>query len=220
MKKLVLTLCTLIYAVSSTAQSNDFSTSFRSIYDACLKARSSLSDGIGSPSEMKQACKNFNAVKWSMLKLQSIDVKNEVPMDNHLVFLPNFFSDLIKDHLIYKKAAWYQQQAEGDDNLRGYSDVKITTRAVKAKSSVTYRIQSSGTLEIAVVSETNGLVSWLITVESSEKKSIMYKDNKKEYKGTPSRFKRIKLPQGVCFVTIKITNTTSKASSYAIITNN
>ncbi len=218
MKKLLLIICCL-NSFSAFAQTNgNVNADFDRILGACKEARSSLSNGEGSPKELKQACASFNSVKWNVLTLQDIDTNNEVGLNGHFVFLPNFWNDWITNHKVYKKAIEYQKKANSDSQRRGSSDaVMIVTKAIKAKASVKYGIKAYGTHDVAIVSEVNGLVSWKITVIGPNKKYIVYKDNDDEYRGLPYRSKRIQLPSGVCSIIIEITNTTNKNSSYAII---
>lgn len=218
MKKFIVLLYFSAQIICSYAQSDGYSVAFRKIYAACLSARSSLSDGLGSPDEMKQAYSSFGDVKWAALKLWPIDVKKEKSINGHFVFLPEYFNSLIVKHQIYAKAEEYQKEAERSTKTRG-SEVMITTKAICKKSTVKYMMRATGTLEIGVVSEVDGLVSWKITVKAADGKITTYKDNQNEYKGMPSREKRIELSGGISVITIELTNTTASDKSYAIIVN-
>jgi hypothetical protein len=167
---------------------------------------------------MKQACTTFGNVKWAVLKLWPVDVKNETSVNGHLVFLPEYFNSLITQHQIYKKAEEYQKQAERSSKTRG-SEVMIATKTIRKKSTVKYMIRATGTLELGVVSEVDGLVSWKIFVKSSDGRISTYKDNQNEYKGMASRKKKIELGRGMSIITMEITNTTATDRSYAIIVN-
>lgn len=218
MKKLLLLLLIVIQASILEAQNERYSIPFDKIYTACLSARFSLSGGLGSPDEMKKASYAFDNVKWSVLKLQSVDSQKETSINGHMVFVPTYFKDLIFKHKVYMKAEEYMREAERSSRTRG-SEVQITTRAIQGKSTSIYAVRATSTLEIGVVSEVNGFVSWKITIKSPSGQTTTYKDNQNEYKGMPSRRKIIHLGNGISTVILELTNTTDRAKSYAIIVN-
>lgn len=91
-----------VYTVS-LGQSKEFI----SVYHACRKAQSSMSDNEGSKDEIQDALKLIKQVDWSSLILQDDDVKGEADMKGHMVFSTPFFAELCKGDKVYKKAREY-----------------------------------------------------------------------------------------------------------------
>lgn len=94
-------LCSAIFA-----QSNDF----KQVYNACIKAQSSMSGGEGSKSEINEAVELLAKAKWSTLILQGVSAKGEADMKGHMVFTPAFLAECAKGRTVFKKAKEYADE--------------------------------------------------------------------------------------------------------------
>lgn len=91
-------LCSI--CVAAFGQSKEFENVFR----ACTLAQSSMCDGIGSQSEIKEACSLLTSTDWSPLILQQDSKNAEAAMKNHMVFSPEFLKDVADNRKVYKKS--------------------------------------------------------------------------------------------------------------------
>lgn len=203
-------LCSV--CVGAFGQSKEFENVFR----ACTLAQSSMSDGIGSQSEIKEACNLLTSTDWSPLILQQDSKNAEASMKNHMVFSPEFLKDVADNRKVYKKA---KQYAEEQNSQQRGGNVQLCTKCIKAKQKMTYYIRGNGKLiNIAAVAEVNGLINLSVIVKDSKGKETPYKINSDEYKGASTRrLPTISLPKGYSYVYITIENKTDKNKSVAII---
>lgn len=203
-------LCSI--CVGAMGQSKEFENVFR----ACTLAQSSMSDGVGSQSEIKEACDLLTSTDWSPLILQQDSKNAEAAMKNHMVFSPEFLKDVVDNHKVYKKAKEYAEQQ--DAQQRGGS-VQLCTKCIKAKQKMTYYIRGNGKpINIAAVAEVNGLINLSVIVKDGKGQETPYKINSDEYKGASTRrLPTINLPKGYSYVYITIENKSDKDKSVAII---
>ena len=212
MKKIlhVILLCGI--CVGAFGQSKEFENVFR----ACTLAQSSMSDGVGSQSEIKEACSLLTSTDWSPLILQRDGKNAEAAMKNHMVFSPEFLKDVADNRKVYKKAKQYAEEQNAQQ--RG-GNVQLCTKCIKAKQKMTYYIRGNGKpICIAAVAEVNGLINLSAIVKDSLGKETPYKINSDEYKGASARrLPTINLPKGYSYVYITIENKSDKDKSVAII---
>lgn len=203
-------LCSI--CVGAFGQSKEFENVFR----ACTLAQSSMSDGVGSQSEIKEACSLLTSTDWSPLILQQESKNAEAAMKNHMVFSPKFLKDVADNRKVYKKAKQYAEEQNAQQ--RG-GNVQLCTKCIKAKQKMTYYIRfSAKPINIAAVAEVNGLINLSAIVKDSKGKETPYKINSDEYKGASTRrLPTINLPKGYSYVYITIENKTDKDKSVAII---
>ena len=203
-------LCSI--CVSAFGQSKEFENVFR----ACTLAQSSMSDGVGSQSEIKEACSLLTSTEWSPLILQQDSKNAEASMKNHMVFSPEFLKDVAENRKVYKKAKQYAEEQMAQQ--RGGS-VQLCTKCIKAKQKMTYYIRGNGKpINIAAVAEVNGLINLSVIVKDSKGKETPYKINSDEFKGASTRrLPTIILPKGYSYVHITIENKSDKDKSVAII---
>jgi len=203
-------LCSI--CVGAMGQSKEFENVFR----ACTLAQSSMSDGVGSQSEIKEACSLLTSTEWSPLILQQDSKNAEAAMKNHMVFSPEFLKDVADNRKVYKKAKQYAEEQMAQQ--RGGS-VQLCTKCIKAKQKMTYYIRGNGLpINIAAVSEVNGLINLSAIVKDGKGQETPYKINSDEYKGASTRrLPTINLPKGYLYVYITIENKSDKDKSVAII---
>ena len=203
-------LCSI--CVGAFGQSKEFENVFR----ACTLAQSSMSDGVGSQSEIKEACDLLTSTDWSPLILQQDSKNAEATMKNHMVFSPEFLKDVAENRKVYKKAKQYAEEQIAQQ--RGGS-VQLCTKCIKAKQKMTYYIRGNGKpINIAAVAEVNGLINLSVIVKDGKGQETPYKINSDEFKGASTRrLPTINLPKGYSYVYITIENKSDKDKSVAII---
>lgn len=212
MKRIIHLILLCSICVDAFGQSKEFENVFR----ACTLAQSSMSDGIGSQLEIKEACSLLTSTDWSPLILQKNSKNAEATMKNHMVFSPEFFKDVADNRKVYKKA---QKYAEEQNAQQRGGNVQLCTKCIKAKQKMTYYIRGNGnSINIAAVAEVNGLINLSVIVKDSKGKETPYKINSDENKGSSTRrMPTINLPKGYSYVYITIENKTDKDKSVAII---
>lgn len=213
MKRLLQFILLCSICVSAFGQSREFENVFR----ACTLAQSSMSDGIGSHSEIKEACDLLTSTEWAPLILQQDNNKSEAAMKNHMVFSLEFLKEVVVSHKVYKQA---KQYAEKQNASQRGGNVKLCTKCIKAKQKMTYYIRGEGKpINIAAVAEVNGLINLGVVVKDDKGKETPYKINSDEYKGASSRrLMAINVPKGYnTRIYITIENKTNKDKSVAII---
>lgn len=212
MKRLLHLILLCSICVGAFGQSKEFENVLR----ACTLAQSSMSDGVGSQSEIKEACSLLTSTDWSPLILQQESKNAEASMKNHMVFSPKFLKDVADNRKVYKKAKQYAEEQNAQQ--RG-GNVQLCTKCIKAKQKMTYYIRGNGKpINIAAVAEVNGLINLSAIVKDSKGKETPYKINSDEYRGASTRrLPTINLPKGYSYVYITIENKTDKDKSVAII---
>ncbi len=213
MKQLVLiSFCSLL-SIISYAQSEDF----HKVYEACRLAQSSMSLGEGSQNEIEEAASLLTSLRWAPLILQEVDIKHEASIKNHLVFSPEFLSDVAKKRSVYKRAKKYANEQIATQ--RG-GNVKLCTKCIKGEGRVVYAMRHrGGSFNIAAVAEVNGLINLSVIVKDTNgNESKPYKISSEEFKGASFRkLENIQVPKGNSKVYISIDNKSKKDRSVAII---
>lgn len=212
MKKILHLILFCSICVGAFGQSKEFENVFR----ACTLAQTSMSDGVGSQLEIKEACSLLTSTDWSPLILQQDSKSGEAAMKNHMVFSPKFLKDVADNRKVYKKAKQYAEEQNAQQ--RG-GNVQLCTKCIKAKQKMTYYIRfSSKPINIAAVAEVNGLINLSVVVKDGKGKETPYKINSDEYRGASARrLPTINLPKGYSYVYITIENKTDRDKSVAII---
>ena len=214
MKRILIILFSSICSIVSYAQSEDFN----KVFEACKLAQTSMSYGAGSKNEIEEAATLLTTLRWAPLILQVVDIKHEASIKNHLVFSPEFLSDVAKERRgVYKRAKKYAD--EQVSSQRG-GDVKLCTKCIKGEGKVVYAIRHrGGYFNIAAVAEVNGLINLSVIVKDEKgNESKPYKINSEEFKG--ARFRKIEMipiPKGNSKVYITIENKCKEDKSVAII---
>lgn len=215
MKYIVAIVSLFICCTCVCAQNADFD----KVYNACLLAQSSVNREV-SNNEVRDAYNLLKEAKWSFLILQGINTDNEVELDSsNMVFSLDYLAKYIENpRLAAQKAKQYAQEEEFNVTKRG-AEVQLCTKCIKPGKSVTYGIRHLSTpLQVAVVSEVNGLMNLSVTVKNKNIQDTTYKDISNEFKGTPSRkLGPFVMPEGTSDVYITIENKYSKPRSVAII---
>lgn len=215
MKNRITTLIIGCMLCSTTfAQSNNF----KQVYNACVKAQSSMSGGEGSKSEINEAVELLSKAKRSTLILQGVSTKGEADIKGHMVFTPAFLAECAKGRTVFKKAKKYAEQEASEE--RGDNKTQLCTKCVAGKSTVKYGLRwNDKMLHVGAVAEVNGKINVFVEVKDPKgRMSGPYKVSSKEFNGDSKRLlDPIKMPGGMCEVYITIENKHRKAKSVAII---
>ena len=213
MKKLILILFSSVFSIVSYAQSEDFN----KVYEACKLAQTSMSFVFGSQNEIEEAASLLTTLRWAPLILQEVDIKHEASMKNHMVFSPEYLSDVAKNGKVRKLAKKYAEEQVASQ--RG-GDVKLCTKCIKGEGEVVYAMRHrGGSFNVAVVAEVNGLINLSVMVKDEKgNESKPYKINSEEFKGASCRkLENIQIPKGNSKVYITIENKSKEDKSIAII---
>lgn len=213
MKRLSLILFYILLCYLSYAQSNDFN----KVVEACILAQNSMNFGEGSQNEIEEAASLLTSLAWTPLILQEVDIKNEASIKNHLVFSPEFLSDLAKNEKVKK---WAKKYAEEQIAAERGGEVKLCTKCIKREGTVIYSIRHrGGNFNIATVAESNGLFNLSVVVKDANgNESSPYKINSEEFKGASVRkLENIPVPKGNSKVIIYLENKSVGDKSVAII---
>ena len=213
MRRLLFLLLCSLFGTFTYAQSDDFN----KVYEACKLAQSSMSFGLGSQNEIEEAAALLITLDWAPLILQEVDIKDEASIKNHLVFSPEFLTDVAKNRSVYKMAKKY---AEEQVSAQRGGDVKLCTKCIKKGSKVVYAIRHrGGSFNVGAVAEVNGFINLSVVVKDADgNESKPYKINSEEFKGASSRkLDNIPIPPGNSKVYISIENKTNEDKSVAII---
>ncbi|MBP3408426.1 MAG: hypothetical protein J6K83_04690 [Bacteroidaceae bacterium] len=176
-----------------------------------------MSLGEGSQNEIVEAASLLTSLRWAPLILQEFDIKHEASMKNHLVFSPEFLSDVAKKRSVYKRAKEYAKEQIATQ--RG-GDVKLCTKCIKGEGKVIYAMRHrGGSFNVAAVAEVNGLINLSVIVKDTNgNESKPYKTSSEEFKGASFRkLENIQVPKGNSKVYISIENKSKKDRSVAII---
>lgn len=216
MKKLFFLLASIVLCLNVMAQSKDFT----QVYEACMLAQKAMDKGLGSNAEIAEASLKLDKANWTYLKLFADDIKGEAPFGKKtMVFTPEYLKNFNEDKkLVYKKAREYAE--EKASSMRGENKVKLCTKCIGGKKSVTYKIRQEGrTLDVAAVAEVNGRINLSVVVmDENGKKSEPNKDHSDEFKGAKSRRIHVEnMPKGNNTIFITIENKYNKARSVAIL---
>lgn len=213
MRRIVLISFCSLFSIISYAQSEDF----HKVYEACKLAQSSMSFGEGSQNEIEEAASLLTSLGWAPLILQEVDVKHEASIKNHLVFSPEFLSDVAKERSVYKRAKKY---AEEQVSAQRGGDVKLCTKCIKGEGKVVYAMRHrGGSFNVAAVAEVNGLINLSVIVKDANgNESRPYKISSEEFKGANYRkLENIPVPKGNSKIYISIDNKSKEDKSVAII---
>jgi hypothetical protein len=213
MKRLILILFSSVFSIVSYAQSEDFN----KVYEACKLAQTSMSFVVGSQNEIEEAASLLTTLRWAPLILQEVDIKQEASMKNHMVFSPEYLSDVAKNGKVRKLAKKYAEEQVASQ--RG-GDVKLCTKCIKGEGEVVYAMRHrGGSFNVAAVAEVNGLINLSVMVKDEKgNESKPYKINSEEFKGASCRkLENIQIPKGNSKVYITIENKSKEDKSIAII---
>lgn len=219
MRRFILISLACGICASALGQSNEFNR----VFEACLKAQSSMNNGEGSKNSIREASHLLSSVIWKPLILEPVNQNNaskEVTIKGHMVFTTEFFNAVANDsRKVYKMAEKYAKEHEKVE-MRGDDNVQLCTKCIDAGQSVTYRMRYyKPKIRVAAVAEVNGLINIQVWAQDEVGKVYANKSTSDEYKGMPYRKLEIfSLPNNcndVVYITVE--NKYDKPRSVAII---
>ncbi len=219
MRRFILISLACGICASALGQSNEFNC----VFEACLKAQSSMNNGEGSKNSIREASYLLSSVIWKPLVLEPVNQNNaskEVTIKGHMVFTTEFFDAVANDsRKVYKMAEKYANEHEKVE-MRGDDKVQLCTKCIGARQTVTYRMRYyKPKIRVAAVAEVNGLINIQIWTKDETGEVHMQKSTSDEHKGMSCRKLEIfDLPQNyndVVYITVE--NKYDKPRSVAII---
>lgn len=204
-------------AIAATVMAqNDTTTSFESVYSACITLRDAV--GRSDSADIMHAAnllRNENVCTFGALECMD----DEGDLDGHLIFDEDFADSLAHGRPVMLQANSYNRELE---TVRGQTaDGSILTKScfAKANQSVKYRFEAKGHQELAVVAEAGGLVTLKIHVTNNRGLNVRYDDRKDVSKGRPQRKASFDMPEGRNIVELEVINTCNKDISFVVISN-
>ena len=219
MRRFFIMFITSTLCFTAFGQSKDFN----NVFDACRMAQSSMADGEGSKSEIREASRLLSSVIWRPLTLEPLNTEGEADIKGHLVFTPEFFEAVSNGkRKVYDMAKKYAREHE-KDKMRGDDKVLMCTKCIGAKQTVTYRMKHyHPQVRVAAVAEVNGMVNIKVWVKDTAGNLYEKKSTTDEYKGMPYRkLDELTIPRDcndIVYITVE--NKYDEPRSVAIIVDN
>lgn len=212
MKKIRYIILPLLFA-SSVVNAQCFSEEMLRAVNACEAIAAAAKDG--SVTTMRQALKTLKASGIDNYGELRLVEGSDISVDGHFIFDEDFIDSLMVNGEVKRFAARYIEK-RNHRNIR-HSRIKLTTRALKAGSSATWKARNKEDAEYAIIAEPNGLFTMTIRDKTGK---ILYTETKKNKKGAPVRKARLKLPsEKSTTLLIEIKNCGANDASFAIISN-
>lgn len=215
MKKFFVTL--LLVAVMVCVQAQKLQKDVQTLMDACITMRTAI--GNGDIDGLRSANKRFKSVKVSNFDaLKPVRPSKFESLDGHFIFEPEFVDSLIAlgKGKVYKYADRYTTRG---NSCRGPVSARVNMKNVllKGKSTSIYKMYGKGRIELAFVTEPNGLIS--VTIYDKKHK-VYYKEHEKERQGAAYRVHTFDLPNdGNAELEITIQNLSGEDVSCVVIGN-
>lgn len=138
----------------------------------------------------------------------------DLNVNGHFIFDEDFIDDLIKDGKVLSFSSKYAKKR----SVRNYSDktgkVKLTTKALKAGQSCTWRTSDRKNAEYALVAEPGGLFTMTIRDKSGK---VLYAETVNNKAGSNIRKAKIQLPANSTIIFLEIKNCGKKDASFALL---
>ena len=211
LKRRIFTLIAIFACMGLNMMAQNLSPDMENVIDICSR----ISKGLYPPNKdmLKQAANDYRKaeiVDFADIRL----VKGQsISLDNHLLFDDVFVDSIAAKGKLIPFASKYAKQRANRGTGSG-GKIKLTTLALKAHQSATWKTTKRNIAEYAVVAEPNGLFTMTI---KDEKGKVLYTETKDNKKGAAVRKAHIKLPDQRNVVMIEIKNTSDYDSSFALI---
>ncbi len=212
MKKIFALLALAVCGHIASAQSV---TEIKPVLDACNALRDAIS--VGTNESLRNANNTYKGLAIKEFDLLRLTQGEEMSLDGHFVFNPEFIDSLIVNRQTYRFAQRYADRGrERGTSSKGFIATKNC--GIKKNSTLKYSLPSRRHQEIAVVTEPGGAVS--LKVYDKKSGDMLYRDTQNIRKGEAFRSLAIELPPNkVTALEIEIKNTTDRDISFVIIGN-
>lgn len=141
----------------------------------------------------------------------------DLDVNGHFVFDEEFVDSLIVNRkvLTFSKKYLEKRTNRGSTGVNGR--IRLTTRALKAGRSATWKTTTRGTAEFAVVAEPGGLLT--MTIRDAKGK-VLYAETVRNKQGESMRKAQLHLPNNIkSTLYIEIANHSKQDTSFALLKN-
>lgn len=202
-------------AIALTSQSQTLSQPMETAVDACIRLSKAIGDASTSP--LKAANKDLKAADIADFADIALEKGKDTDLNGHFVFDEEFVDSLIQNRRILSFSARYANRRSNRGSSGVEGRIRMTTRALKAGQSATWKTVNRGVAEFAVVAEPGGLLT--MTIKDSTGK-VLYAETHDNKKGAPVRKACIRLPENKrSTLLIEIVNHSKTDTSFALLKN-
>lgn len=211
MRRRIFILIGILAFVGLNMMAQNQSPEMENVIDICSR----ISKGLYPPNKdmLKQAAKDYRKAEIADFADIRLAKGQPISLDDHLLFDDVFVDSIAaKGKLIPFASRYAKQRANRGSSSKG--KIKLTTLALKAHQSATWKTTKRNIAEYAIVAEPNGLFTMTI---KDEKGKVLYTETKDNKKGAPIRKAHFILPDKRNVVMIEIKNTSDYDASFALI---
>lgn len=186
--------------------------------EKAIGACKNIADAMASMNEeqLKAANKMLRAadiVDFGNLRLEK---GKDLSVDGHFIFDEEFIDSLIVNHKEREFSSRYAKKRSRRGSTSVNGRIKMTTKALKAGHSATWKTSNHKNAEYAIVAEPGGLFTMTIW---NEKGKVIYTETVNNKRGEQIRKAKIQLPQYYTRIFIEIKNNCKNDASFAILSN-
>ncbi len=204
-------LCAL--SIGGYAQST-CSDAMEKAIDICNQLSTAV--GTRSTGSLKSANKAFKAAKLKDFSDIWLSSGEESNLDGHFLFDEEFVDSLIVNRKVLEFSRQYAEKRTDRGSMGGKGHIKLTTKALKAGQTATWRTVNRLDAEYALVAEPKGLFTMTIKDKTGK---VLYTETVNNKKGAAVRRAVFTLPDKGTEVYIEIVNRGRKDASFALLSN-
>lgn len=213
--KLKSILAIALTAIGLSANAQTLSRSMESAIAACQGVSQALEHSSTAP--LKAANKVLKAADIVNFGDLSLKKGKDLDVNGHLIFDEEFLDSLIVNRKVLSFSSKYAKKRSSRGSTGVEGRIRMTTKALKAGQSATWKTVNKGTAEFAVVAEPGGLLT--MTIRDSKGK-VLYAETQNNKQGAPVRKAQIKLPENQSTtLLIEVVNHSATDTSFAIMKN-
>lgn len=202
-------------AVGLSAYAQTLSKSMESAIAACQGVSQAIENSSTAP--LKAANKVLKAADIVNFGDLSLQKGKDMNVDGHLIFDEEFVDSLIVNRKVIAFSSKYAKKRSNRGSTGVAGRIRMTTKALKAGQSATWKTVNRGTAEFAVVAEPGGLLT--MTIRDSKGK-VLYAETVRNKQGSPVRKAQLKLPENqMSTLYIEVVNHSTTDTSFAILKN-
>lgn len=207
-------IISILLACSTSLCAQSLSPTMQKAVSACEGLSKAVANGSGSPLKAaNKLLKEADLVNFGDLSLHK---GKDIPLDGHFLFDEEFVDSLIVNDKVIDFSGRYAKKRSAHRGA-GAKDVRVrlTTKALKAGQSATWKTVNRGDAEFALVAEPKGLFTMTIR---DDKGKVLYAETKDNKKGAATRKAKLSLPADkMTLLFIEITNHAKNDASFAIM---
>lgn len=183
-----------------------------------VAACETLSKSIGSTNTtgLKTANKTLKAADIVDFNDLWLVKGKDISVDGHFIFDEEFIDSLLVNREVIKFSSKYAANRASRGSTGKAGRIKMTTKALAAGASATWKTVNRNNAEYAIVAEPGGLFTMTIR---DDKGNVLYTETKDNKKGAAVRKVNISLPDKITRVLIEVKNNGRKDASFALLSN-